>query len=34
VTGGTGSFDGATGTMTASPGSSQNTTTVTIKYQV
>lgn len=34
VTGGTGSFHGATGTMTASSGSSQNSTEVTIKYQV
>jgi len=34
VTGGTGGFHGATGTMTINPGSSQNSNKITITYQV
>ncbi len=34
VTGGSGGFHGATGTMTISPGSDQNSNKITITYQV
>ena len=34
VTGGSGGFHGATGTMTISPGSNQNSNKITVNYQV